>query len=111
MSFKHLLIGAGCLGLAACNTANSHIGDEDPYLGEAVRYNAAIQTINPDPVYAENGAQPGDNGEKGAEAVKRYRTDQVNDRHRSESRTRNSGSAGGSGLGGGSGVSGANGPG
>lgn len=105
MSFKHLLIGAGCLALAACNTANSHIGDEDPYVGEAVRYNAAIQTINPDPVYAENGSQPGDNGEKGAEAVKRYRTDKVNDRHRSDSRTRSGGG------GGGGGVSGANGPG
>lgn len=107
MSFKHLLIGASCLALAGCNTANSHIGDEDPYLGEAVRYNAAIQTINPDPVYAENGAQPGDNGEKGAEAVKRYRTDKVNDRHRTDSRTRSS--SGGSG--GGSGLGGANGPG
>lgn len=107
MSFKHLLIGASCVALVGCNTANSHIGDEDPYVGEAVRYNAAIQTINPDPVYAENGAQPGENGERGAEAVKRYRTDKVNSRHQSESRIRSSGGSGG----GGSGVSGANGPG
>lgn len=91
MSFKHLLLGAACLALAACNTANKHIGEEDPYLGEAVRYNAAIQTINPDPVYAANGAQPGDNGEKGANNVKRYRTDQVNARHRAEARQSSSG--------------------
>ena len=45
----------------------------DTGLGEAVRYDMAIQTINPDPVYPEDGAQPGDSGEKGAEAVKRYR--------------------------------------
>lgn len=102
MSFKHLLLGAACLVLAACNTANSHIGDEDPYLGEAVRYNAAIQTINPDPVYAATGAQPGDNGDRGAKAVKRYRSDQVKQPVRA--------SAGG-GAGGGSGMSGANGPG
>jgi len=77
MSFKHLLIGASCLALASCNTVNSHIGDTDPYFGEAVRYNAAIQTINPTPVYPAGAALPGDNGVKGAEAVKRYRTDKV----------------------------------
>ena len=42
-----------------------------------MKYNAAVQIIDPDPVYDANGAQPGDNGEKGAAAVKRYRTDQV----------------------------------
>ena len=50
---------------------------EDKAFGEAVKYNNAIQTINPAPVYAEQGAQPGDNGDKGAQAVKRYRTDKV----------------------------------
>ena len=46
----------------------------DPGLGEALRYDMAIQTVNPDPVYPEGGAQPGDSGVKGAEAVKAYRT-------------------------------------
>jgi hypothetical protein len=55
----------------------THYGDEDPSLGEAVKYNAAIQTINPAPVYSANSAQPGSNGEVGAAAVKRYRTDKV----------------------------------
>ena len=45
----------------------------DPGFGEALRYDQALQTIDPDPVYAENGAKPGDNGEKAAEATKRYR--------------------------------------
>jgi hypothetical protein len=106
MSFKHLLLGAGCLLLGACNTANSHIGDEDPYLGEAVRYDAAIQTINPDPVYAATGAQPGDNGDRGAKAVKRYRNDQVKQPVRASG---GSGSSAGGGAG--SGTSGGNGPG
>ena len=78
MSFNRaLMLAFGCVALVGCNTARTHIGDEDPAIGEAVKYNAAIQTINPAPVYAEKGAQPGDNGDKGAQAVKRYRTDKV----------------------------------
>jgi hypothetical protein len=80
MSYKRaisLLLASGAFALAGCNTANSHIGDEDPFIGEAVKYNAAIQTINPTPVYPATAAQPGDNGAKGQAAVKRYRTDQV----------------------------------
>jgi hypothetical protein len=68
---------AAVSALTGCNTANTHIGDDAAFVGEAVKYNAAIQTINPDPVYAEGSALPGDSGVKGAEAVKRYRTDQV----------------------------------
>jgi hypothetical protein len=67
----------GIVALAGCNTMNTHIGDEDPGVGEAVKYNAAIQTINPMPVYPATAAQPGDNGDVGAHAVKRYRTDAV----------------------------------
>ncbi|HET9812662.1 MAG TPA: hypothetical protein VFP57_03260 [Sphingomicrobium sp.] len=74
---RSLIAAAACLMLAGCNTANKHIGEEDPFLGEAVKYNAAVQTINPSPVYPEGGAQPGDSGEKGVAAVKRYRSDQV----------------------------------
>ena len=80
MSFRFLcrIVAAGSLlPLAACNTANTHIGDEDPFLGEAVKYNAAIQTINPTPVYRADAAQPGGNGDVGAKAVERYRTDKV----------------------------------
>lgn len=47
--------------------------------GEAVKWNAAVQTIDPDPVYTAQDAQPGESGAKGAEAVKRYRTDNVKD--------------------------------
>jgi hypothetical protein len=84
MSSKLLLIAASCVALAACNTAQKQIGQEDPLFGEAVRYNAALQTINPDPIYPEDGMEPGSSGAKGAAAVNRYRTDQVNARHRTE---------------------------
>ena len=61
-----LMIAAGLLAAAGCAPV-------DPGLGEALRYDMAIQTVNPDPVYPEGGAQPGDSGEHGADAVKAYR--------------------------------------
>ena len=63
--------------LAACNTVNPQTGSVDPAFGEALKYDMAIQTIDPDPVYAADAARPGDHGDKGAAAVKRYRTDTV----------------------------------
>ena len=77
MSSKVLMIAAGALAVAGCSTMNKNIGQEDPALGESVKYNAAAQIINPDPVYPAGAAQPGDSGVKGAAAVKRYRTDAV----------------------------------
>ena len=49
----------------------------DRGIGEALKYDMAIQTIDPDPVYPEGGAQPGDHGEKAADATERYRKGQV----------------------------------
>ena len=77
MSSKLLAISFAAVGLCACSTVHKNIGQEDRGLGEAVKYNAALQTINPAPVYGPGGAQSGDNGDKGAQAVKRYRTGQV----------------------------------
>jgi hypothetical protein len=94
MSFRLFLLATAAAGLCACGTVNKNIGQEDPAFGEAAKYNAAIQTINPAPVYSENGAQPGDNGDRGAAAVKRYRTDQVK---QVESMGTTSGSGGSSG--------------
>jgi hypothetical protein len=70
-------IAATALGLAGCNTTHTHIGDEDAAFGESVKYNTAIQTINPEPVYPPGAARPGASGAKGQAAVKRYRTDAV----------------------------------
>ena len=63
---KQMVLALLLTGLSGCSAV-------DPGLGEALRYDMAIQTVNPDPVYPEGGAQPGDNGEKGANAVKAYR--------------------------------------
>ena len=93
MSSRLLLIAAAPLALGACSTMNKNIGQEDPGLGEAVKYNAAVQIINPDPVYPADGAKPGESGVKGAAAVKRYRSDSVK---QVEVMTTTSGSTGGS---------------
>lgn len=80
MSYRRLwILAVATVAVAGCNTANTHIGDESAVLGEAVKYDAAIQTINPVPVYSAEGAQPGDMGEKGATAVEHYRKGQVKD--------------------------------
>ena len=76
---SNILIAAATLSLGACDTIYPHNGSPDPSFGEAVKYDMAVQVIDPDPVYAPEGAQPGDSGAKGAEAVKRYRTDKVKD--------------------------------
>lgn len=72
-----MLAALPMFAVAGCNTVNKNIGMEDPGLGEAVRWNAAVQIINPDPVYPPGSAQPGDSGQHGADAVKRYRTGTV----------------------------------
>ena len=57
---------AGMISLGACAPV-------DPGYGEALRYDLAIQTVDPDPVYPEDGAKPGDSGEHAAKATDRYR--------------------------------------
>jgi uncharacterized membrane protein YgcG len=84
--------GALIVGAAACAPV-------DPGFGETVEYAKAAQTINPDPVYGPDAAQPGDSGDKGAHAVKRYRTDSV--KQVETMTTSSSSSGGGSGGGGG----------
>ena len=69
----------------------------DPGFGEAYRYDMAVQTVDPDPVYAEDGAKPGDNGEKAAKATERYRKGQTKPVQRESASSGSSGSGGGSG--------------
>ena len=68
----------------------------DHGMGEAVKYNALAQTINPDPVYVPGGAQAGDNGVKGQKATERYRKDAVKAIERETTASGSSGSGGGS---------------
>jgi len=49
MSFKRILaVGFLASGLTACV---DQIGTEDPGFSETVKYDTALQTINPTPVY------------------------------------------------------------
>lgn len=61
-----LIVALGALAAAGCAPV-------DVGLGEAVKYNQAIQTINPDPVYPPSAARPGDSGTAAAAAAERYR--------------------------------------
>ena len=81
-----LLLPAASLALTACATPTKRIGQEDAYIGESVKYNAAVHTIDPDPVYPEDAAQPGSSGDKAAAALRRYRTDQAIARHNREAK-------------------------
>ncbi len=95
MSFR-LLPAPALLLLAACQTSVlPQAGSADAAFGETTKYNAAVQTIDPQPVYAPGGAQPGDHGEKGAAAVKRYRTDQVKEVESEQTTSSGSESGGG----------------
>jgi hypothetical protein len=78
MSYKLLALTVpAALLLASCDTVNTKTGAMAAGFGEAVKYDNAIQTINPEPVYAQGAAQPGSNGELQANAVKAYRTGKV----------------------------------
>ena len=94
MSSRLIAATGAAMLLSACAPLGQ-AGSLDAGWGEASKYNAAVQTIDPEPVYAATGAQPGDHGEKGANAVKRYRTDQVKETEG----TSGSGSSGGEGGG------------
>jgi hypothetical protein len=63
---KWIAAGSALLMAGACAPV-------DPGYGEALRYDMAVQTVDPDPVYPEDGAKPGDSGEHGAKASERYR--------------------------------------
>ena len=86
MSFKRLIAALPLLLTAGCMTASGDIDSPDPAFGEAVKYDMAIQVIDPDPVYDEDGAQPGDNGDVGQKAVERYRKGENLDQHKTEAR-------------------------
>ena len=76
----------------------------DPGMGEAVKYDALAQTVNPEPVYLPGGALPGGDGTHGAKATERYRKDTVKAIQRERTGQSISGGGGGS-SGGGSGGS------
>ena len=70
---KLMLAGAAAIAIVALGAC----APVDPGYGEALRYDMAIQTVDPDPVYPEDGAKPGDSGEHAAKATDRYRKGQT----------------------------------
>ena len=90
MRFKAMLFGGLAVTLSGCTAV-------DPGFSEAVRYDMAIQTVNPDPVYAEVSTQPGYHGEKAQKATERYRKGATK-----PVTTQSIGGGGASGVGGGS---------
>jgi hypothetical protein len=68
MRSKALLFSTGAALLAAAGCA-----PVDPGFGEALRYDKAVQTVDPDPQYPADSLQPGYHGEKGQKATERYR--------------------------------------
>ena len=98
MRIKAMLIPAGALLVAAAGCT-----PVDPGFGEAVRYDMAAQTVDPDPQYPENGAKPGDNGEHAQKATERYRKGQTKALRQERTGGGSGGGGGGaSGTGGGS---------
>ena len=98
MSSRLLAAAAGCAMLGACTTGPlPQAGSMDAGWGEASKYNAAVQIIDPEPVYTAQGAQPGDNGEVAAGAAKRYRTDTVKETQPTSSTQSSASGGGGSG--------------
>lgn len=90
MRSKGLLIltGVALVAVAGCAPV-------DPGIGEAVRYDMAAQTIDPDPQYPADAEQPGYHGEKAQKATERYRKGTTKALRR-ESTSSGSGGGGGS---------------
>ena len=63
--------------LAGAAVASAGCTPVDPGFGEAVRYDLAVQTVDPDPQYPADAHQPGDHGEKAQKATERYRKNAV----------------------------------
>ena len=61
------------VGIAALAAALGACSPVDLSLGEAVKYDQAIQTINPDPIYPPGSALPGASGTHAVTAAKAYR--------------------------------------
>lgn len=86
-------VAAATILLGACDTIDPVSKSVDPGFGEALAYDKAIQTINPDPApVPPSAAQPGDNGERGVAAATRYRKGTVKEPEKQST----TGSSGGS---------------
>ncbi|WP_265528355.1 hypothetical protein [Sphingomicrobium marinum] len=72
----------------------------DPGYGDAVAYNKAAHTIDPEPEYEWDDAKPGESGERGADNAKAYREGTVKRPSGAGGSGGNQGGTGGGGQGG-----------
>ena len=72
MRSKAFLLSTGAALLAAAGCA-----PVDPGFSEALHYDMAVQTIDPDPQYPADALNPGYHGEKAQKATERYRKGQT----------------------------------
>lgn len=87
-TFCRIALAVGLMSVTGCTSV-------DHGLGEALKYDMAMQTIDPDPVYPPGGAQPGDNGEVGVGAVRRYLQGEVKEVESAKTTTGTSGTGSG----------------
>jgi hypothetical protein len=84
MRFKPLALIVAGTAFTSCASVDPVSQSTDRGFGESVKYNTALQTIDPDPSYPADSAQPGENGETAQAAVERLRNDETRTRHQSE---------------------------
>ena len=84
-STRVLLAGALLLVVAGCAEKGAVLGPPLSVFGEANRHTLAAQIIDPDPQYET--LDPATSAEHAAQAVERYRKDQVKRPERVSSRT------------------------
>jgi hypothetical protein len=99
MSSRLLLSTGLAAALLLSGCANQPTRVADPGFGEAVKYDTAIQTINPEPVYPPDAAQPGSNGDVAQQAMERYRKGQTKPVQTQQTTSGTTGSGSGSGGG------------
>src|SRR5690349_20774414 len=75
VSSRLILFGAGAAALGGCAADGSYTPYAMPpsAFGEALKYDMAVQTIDPDPVYPAGSAEAGTNGDAARSAAERYR--------------------------------------
>lgn len=95
MSFRSIGAAAVLLLTAGCNTVDPRTGSVDRSFGEALAWNKAVQTVNPDPAYPADATPAGSDGAKAAGASQRYRTDKVKQVERVQTSTGSGGGSGG----------------
>jgi hypothetical protein len=96
VSSRLILVGLAAATLGACAPDGSYTPYAMPpsAFGEALKYDMAVQTIDPDPVYPAGAAEAGTNGDAARAAAERYRKGQVKAVERESTTQTTSGGAG-----------------